>query len=93
MLNERGFHPDEWEIQSLTVNQWEAPDVNGGKRLMEQTKATLKQKPQYLGELISSIGSLNVSGFSPQPRLNAKKSKKSFSLFWVITNCHLQIRN
>ena len=58
MLKERGFDPDQWEIQSLTVNQWEAPDVNGGKRLMEQTKATLKQKPQFLGELISAIGSL-----------------------------------
>ena len=32
MLKERGFDPDQWEIQSLTVNQWEAPDVNGGKR-------------------------------------------------------------
>ena len=59
MLNERGFNPDQWEIQSLTVNQWEAPDVNGGKRLMEQTKATLKQKPQFLGELISVIGALD----------------------------------
>ena len=54
MLKERGFDPDQWEIQSLTVNQWEAPDVDGGKRLMEQTSATLKQKPQFLGELISA---------------------------------------
>ena len=75
MLKERGFSPEEWEIQSLTVNQWEAPSTNG-VQLFEQTKATLKQKPKYLGELISSLGSLNVSGFSPQPRLNAKKSKK-----------------
>ena len=75
MLKERGFDPDQWEIQSLTVNQWEAPDVNGGKRLMEQTKATLKQKPQFLGELISAIGDLGSQGFSPQPRLKAQKSK------------------
>ena len=75
MLKERGFDPDQWEIQSLTVNQWEAPDVDGGKRLMEQTKATLKQKPQFLGELISAIGNLGSQGFSPQPRLKAKANK------------------
>ncbi len=72
MLKERGFDPDQWEIQSLTVNQWEAPDVNGGKRLMEQTKATLKQKPKFLGEFIKSIESLGGNGFSPQPTLKAK---------------------
>ena len=76
-LKERGFDPDQWEIQSLTVNQWEAPDVDGGKRLMEQTKATLKQKPQFLGELISAIGNLAKDGFSPQPTFKAKKQTRA----------------
>jgi hypothetical protein len=72
MLKERGFDPEQWEIQSLTVNQWEAPSTNG-VQLFEQTKATLKQKPQFLGEFISAIGSLGESGFSPQPRLKTPK--------------------
>ena len=93
MLKERGFDPDQWEIQSLTVNQWEAPDVDGGKRLMEQTKATLKQKPQFLGELISSLGSLKSLVSVLNLDSNAKKRANQRSLlFWVITNCHLQIR-
>ena len=29
MLKERGFDPEHWEIQSLTVNQWEAPSTDG----------------------------------------------------------------
>jgi hypothetical protein len=74
MLKERGFDPDQWEIQSLTVNQWEAPGTEGVE-LYEQTKATLKQKPQFLGEFIKSLGSLGETGFSPQPSLKAKKSK------------------
>jgi len=73
MLKERGFDPDQWEIQSLTVNQWEAPSTNG-VQLFEQTKATLKQKPQFLGEFIRSIGSLGENGFSPQPSLKAKSN-------------------
>ena len=91
MLKERGFDPDVWEIQSLTVNQWEAPDVDGGKRLMEQTKATLKQKPQFLGELISAIGNLEKDGFSPQPTFKAKKSKQD--LLVVLGDHQLPFRN
>ena len=91
MLKERGFDPDVWEIQSLTVNQWEAPDVDGGKRLMEQTKATLKQKPQFLGELISAIGNLEKDGFSPQPTFKAKKSKQE--LLVVLGDHQLPFRN
>ena len=91
MLKERGFDPDVWEIQSLTVNQWEAPDVDGGKRLMEQTKATLKQKPQFLGELISAIGNLEKGGFSPQPTFKAKKSKQD--LLVVLGDHQLPFRN
>ena len=91
MLKERGFDPDQWEIQSLTVNQWEAPDVDGGKRLMEQTKATLKQKPQFLGELISAIGNLPKDGISPQPTFKAKKSKQE--LLVVLGDHQLPFRN
>ena len=91
MLKERGFDPDQWEIQSLTVNQWEAPDIDGGKRLMEQTKATLKQKPQFLGELISAIGNLAKDGFSPQPTFKAKKSKQE--LLVVLGDHQLPFRN
>ena len=91
MLKERGFDPDVWEIQTLTVNQWEAPDVDGGKRLMEQTKATLKQKPQFLGELISAIGNLEKDGFSPQPTFKAKKSKQD--LLVVLGDHQLPFRN
>ena len=91
MLKERGFDPDVWEIHSLTVNQWEAPDVDGGKRLMEQTKATLKQKPQFLGELISAIGNLEKDGFSPQPTFKAKKSKQD--LLVVLGDHQLPFRN
>ena len=75
MLKERGFDPEHWEIQSLTVNQWEAPSTDG-VQLFEQTKATLKQKSQFLGEFVNTIKDLNkIDGFSPQPRSKSRKTK------------------
>jgi len=89
MLEERGFSPDEWEIQSLTVNQWEAPSTDG-VRLFEQTKATLKQKPKYLGELISSLASIGGDGFSPQPKLKAKAKQE---MLVILGDHQLPFRN
>jgi UDP-2,3-diacylglucosamine pyrophosphatase LpxH len=89
MLEERGFSPDDWEIQSLTVNQWEAPSTDG-VQLFEQTKATLKQKPKYLGELISSLGSIGSAGFSPQPKLKAKAKQE---MLVILGDHQLPFRN
>ncbi len=89
MLEERGFSPDEWEIQSLTVNQWEAPSTDG-VQLFEQTKATLKQKPKYLGELISSLESIGGAGFSPQPKLKAKAKQE---MLVILGDHQLPFRN
>ena len=89
MLKERGFSPDEWEIQSLTVNQWEAPSTDG-VQLFEQTKATLKQKPKYLGELISSLASIGGDGFSPQPKLKAKAKQE---MLVILGDHQLPFRN
>ena len=42
MLRERGYDPDEWEIQSLTVNEWQAQrPKDRGLRILRQTKAHL----------------------------------------------------
>jgi len=45
MLRSRGYHPAEWRIVSLTVNQWEALGKDGETRVLTQTKATLRRQP------------------------------------------------
>ena len=93
MLKDRGFDPDEWEIVSLTVNQWEAP-LKGqrGVQTLEQTKASLRQKPKFLGEFVKTIKDLNqTDGFSPQPRL--KKSKDSTEFLVVLGDSQLPFAN
>ena len=48
MLKERGFSPEEWEIQSLTVNQWEAPSTNGVQLFLNKLN-NIKTKTKIFG--------------------------------------------
>jgi len=41
MLLERGYDPAEWQVVSLTVNQWQAPNGDEAPTMLHQTKAHL----------------------------------------------------
>jgi hypothetical protein len=48
LLLERGIDPEEWELNSLVVNEWDMPDGDGGIMPMKQLKVQCKRKkPQF----------------------------------------------
>lgn len=50
MLKERGLAPDDWYIDSLTVNEWEGLQKGGvNKTKLYQTKFQAKRKRPYVG--------------------------------------------
>jgi hypothetical protein len=47
LLNERGLNPDEWEVNSLIVNEWDSPLGDG--EMMKQLKIQCKRRrPKYI---------------------------------------------
>ena len=41
---ENGFSPDEWEVNTSTINKWEGPSSDGGGREYRQLKLNLRRK-------------------------------------------------
>lgn len=80
MLVERGFSPDDWEIVSLTINEWDSPRGHMTMDVLriQQTKATLKRKipedqqPWYrFVQAMAAVG--NGPKRTPRPRLVSGK--------------------
>lgn len=44
LLSERGLDPSEWEVVSLTVNEWDGPVAGGGTQKLRQLKASLRPR-------------------------------------------------
>jgi UDP-2,3-diacylglucosamine pyrophosphatase LpxH len=44
LIRERGLDPEDWEVVSATLNEWDGPVKNGGKQKLRQLKIQLKRR-------------------------------------------------
>ncbi len=44
LIRERGLSPDDWEVVSATLNEWDGPVAGGGKQKLRQLKIQLKRR-------------------------------------------------
>jgi hypothetical protein len=43
LMRERGLNPADWEVVSMTINEWEGPIKGGGKQPLKQLKIHLRR--------------------------------------------------
>lgn len=65
LIRERGLDPDEWEVVSTTLNEWDGPVKGGGTQRLRQWKVTLKRK----AHLILAAPAVHVPQVKPRTRL------------------------
>jgi hypothetical protein len=44
LIRERGLDPDDWEVVSATLNEWDGPVAGGGAQRLRQLKVQLKRR-------------------------------------------------
>lgn len=44
LMTDRGLDPEEWEIVSMTINEWDGPVKGGSKQSLRQLKVHLRRK-------------------------------------------------
>lgn len=67
LMEERGLDPAEWEVNTMTVNEWDGPAEGGGKQRYTQLKIHLRRKV-----LLEAVIPARTDG----PKFVARKPRK-----------------
>lgn len=79
LIEERGLDPEEWSMDSLTINEWDAPSEEG-TRTMKQLKVNLRRKRPF-----SLPQPARAEGYKP---LKSKKPETDSSLVAILGDQH-----
>lgn len=69
LMRERGLDPEEWEVISMTINEWDGPIKGGGKQPLKQLKIHLRRKVSV---------ELAIPARVDGPKFKPSKSKSSY---------------
>lgn len=65
LIRERGLDPDEWEVVSTTLNEWDGPVAGGGLQRLKQWKVVLKRK----AHLVLALPAIHIPRVPTKPKV------------------------